>query len=700
MHGKFVFTRGKGQGSVIQEGSINIREGGYLVLLAPQVRNSGKIFAPFGFVALASGEQAVVGLDDDRYISVVVPKEVSITDDRVGGKPVPAKVSGVFNTGSIVADGGTISMTAGVLNDVLNNAVNNSGLLQANDIKYNNGRIELVAQRGDVINSGSVVAGDVKISASNDVRVENVKAKRTVGITAGRDIIGTSFRLNDIEADTLYLEAAGAIYGVYDPRIVGAQDQLLMPMGSSYLSTNVKKIHARAGGLMNLYSANGTQIISAVSGGDMRITANGSLVLGTLSAEGRIALYANGNINDDANDTTFISATDLFLNAGMNIGAAGAGALDTAVDTLTAASSSSGNIFINEKDALTLTSATTGSGTINVIAGGAMNVRTVTTTNGVTLTSTTGDITLGNISAVDNTITVRAYGNIRDDGDAATVLQARNIDMTAGGNIGSGAALGAVGTDAETITLKAGGDVFLNEKTGAVFTLTTANGSAHITANGASTLKNANVQGDLFFVSTVGDLIFSGTNRVTGSADIAALNGHINGSGAGTDLVTGGDAYLRAPKGSIGVGTPVNVDVGRLFADIGARIGSISGFFTGAVHAAPGIPLLLGSSYPNPLYPGGNVYFNGIRIWPSALTNQLSQQNGTVIPGLTLAYATQGYGNPGTVYSYHPISEVDSSAFDNISLDQGAYEFIDGQIKDKCSDEDRRAGRCKGSVIQ
>ncbi|MDD5441286.1 MAG: hypothetical protein PHZ27_03665, partial [Candidatus Omnitrophica bacterium] len=48
---------------------------------------------------------------------------------------------------------------------------------------------------------------------------------------------------------------------------------------------------------------------------------------------------------------------------------------------------------------------------------------------------------------------------------------------------------------------------------------------------------------------------------------------------------------------------------------------------------------------------------------------------------LSTAYAYPGAGQILTSYAYHPLTETDSSAFDDISLDVNAYQFIEDNIK-------------------
>ena len=122
-----------------------------------------------------------------------------------------------------------------------------------------------------------------------------------------------------------------------------------------------------------------------------------------------------------------------------------------------------------------------------------------------------------------------------------------------------------------------------------------------------------------------------------------------------------------------------------------------SGFLIGEVNGPTGDPLVLPSSLASPLYPPGNIFFNGKRIWPSESEFLLSQASSGllshfVFPTAELLKFSQVntfdpsplQPNPVGLFLYHPLMDLDSGAFDQeFQLDEGAYDFIDGQIEKK-----------------
>ena len=105
------------QGNVINNGSIKVQDGGYAVLMGKNVENNGLISAKLGKIYLSSGETFRMDMSGNDLIGVEVEK--GITDAYIS------------NTGYIKAEGGTIIMTAKNASDVIRQAVNNTGVIDA-----------------------------------------------------------------------------------------------------------------------------------------------------------------------------------------------------------------------------------------------------------------------------------------------------------------------------------------------------------------------------------------------------------------------------------------------------------------------------------------------------------------------------------------------------------------------------------------
>ncbi|HEY0973359.1 MAG TPA: filamentous hemagglutinin N-terminal domain-containing protein, partial [Solimonas sp.] len=142
--GRYVFAGGSGAG-VSNAGHISAADGGFVVLTGDRVENTGLIQARLGSVVLASGAGVSVELGQNGLIGFEVDAASA------------SSAAGVDNLGEIVAQGGSVLMTAQVAQNLARSAVNNSGRIAAQGIEERNGEIFLTAN-ADVTNSGELDA--------------------------------------------------------------------------------------------------------------------------------------------------------------------------------------------------------------------------------------------------------------------------------------------------------------------------------------------------------------------------------------------------------------------------------------------------------------------------------------------------------------------------------------------------------------
>ncbi|GAC1319685.1 MAG: GLUG motif-containing protein [Collimonas sp.] len=148
MGGSYKFT-GAGGGTVRNQGSINA-DGGYVALLGANVSNEGVISAKLGTVALAAGNAVTLDVAGDGLLNVTVNQGA-----------VNALVQ---NGGLIQADGGHVLLSAQAAGSLLQSAVNNTGVIQAQTIENHNGTIRLL---GNMQNGTVSVGGTLDASAPN-----------------------------------------------------------------------------------------------------------------------------------------------------------------------------------------------------------------------------------------------------------------------------------------------------------------------------------------------------------------------------------------------------------------------------------------------------------------------------------------------------------------------------------------------------
>lgn len=160
------FTRNGATGTIINEGKLESKLGGYIALLAPEVINQGIIITKLGTATLASGDSYTLQYNGD-----------SLVDIEVSASTIKASVE---NKSAVIAEDGLIILSAKALDSVQSSIVNNSGVLEAKGIISKGGTIKLSAGvNGDVANKGKIdvasindKGGIVKITGK-DILIDN-----------------------------------------------------------------------------------------------------------------------------------------------------------------------------------------------------------------------------------------------------------------------------------------------------------------------------------------------------------------------------------------------------------------------------------------------------------------------------------------------------------------------------------------------
>ena len=156
MAGRMVFDQAPKPGAMVSNaGNITLRQAGLAVLVAPGVANSGTITAPMGHVILAGAEAHTVDLYGDGLVAIDVTRQVRTAPLGPDGKPVTALVT---NTGLIVADGGTVTLTASAADGIVQNLVNAGGQIRTPTHGAQTGVIEVLGTGGSVVVTGQLAA--------------------------------------------------------------------------------------------------------------------------------------------------------------------------------------------------------------------------------------------------------------------------------------------------------------------------------------------------------------------------------------------------------------------------------------------------------------------------------------------------------------------------------------------------------------
>jgi hypothetical protein len=182
--------------------------GGYIALLAPQVRNSGVVVAHMGTVAMAAGDAVTLNFDGTHLVGVTT---------------TPSTIAAlVQNKSAVIAPGGLIILSAQALDQVQGGVVHNSGTLEATGMSTAGGRIVLEAGTVQQTAAGTLDAsgasgGSVQIGAAQDISLQGtVSAAATGSGSSDSSARGGNITLragNDVTLQGATLDAAGSAGG-------------------------------------------------------------------------------------------------------------------------------------------------------------------------------------------------------------------------------------------------------------------------------------------------------------------------------------------------------------------------------------------------------------------------------------------------------------------------------------------------------
>jgi filamentous hemagglutinin family protein len=412
MAGNYRFA-GTGGGAVVNQGSINA-EGGYVALLGASVNNEGVITARLGTVALAAGNAFTLDVAGDGLLNVAVNQGAF---DALAA-----------NGGVIRADGGQVLLSAMSAGTLLQSAVNNTGVIQAQTVENRNGTIRLL---------GDMQSGTVSVGGTLDA------SGTGAGQTGGNvTVTGRQVGLFDGQIDASGDAGGGSVL-----------------IGGGYQGNNPAVQNASAT-YMSADSAISADAITNGNGGTVVLWANDSTrAKGSITARGGAQGGDGGLIETSGH---WLDVWGVNIDASAPNGKGGMWLLDPADVTISAAADSNGSIVGG------VFAPTTGSATANVDSAalqGFLNAGTsvtITTTNIGVPGAGLGDITVNAaLTWVPGLATSTLTLNAARDVNLNSAISATNGNLVVccGRDVNVNAAITTVGG---SILLGAGNDINMN----------------------------------------------------------------------------------------------------------------------------------------------------------------------------------------------------------------------------------------------
>ena len=481
MSGRYRFTgagavAGAGGESVVNQGLIQATDSGYVALLSKQVSNQGRVLAPLGTVALAAGQAMTLDVLGDQLLHVAIDQGVA-----------NALLS---NGGMLQADGGKVLLTTQAAGNLLANAVNNTGLVQAQSLAHRHGSIFLLGSMdtGTVnlggtldVSGGSGETGGRVVVTAHHVGLFNAQVQASGDAGGGVVLVGGDYQGQNPavpHATAVYMNPDSAIHA--DARVQGQGGKIVLWADGSMRAHG--QLSARAGE-------------QGGNGGLIETSGHGLNVAG-LTVDTRAAQGLTGTWLLDPADVTISSAatSDAVGSGGVFAPNSGVNAANINVAELVAALGGS-NVTVS-----TSNTGVSGGGLGDIQVDAAI---TWTAPTALTLTAAR-DVNIHQvITGTDGSLAVNAGRDI-------------TVDAT-------------VTTTTGSLVFTAAQDVNLNAATTITTGHLTAVGGRNVTVAAAATV-------------TTGDMVFRADNDGTGPGQLA-----------GTVSITCGSSCLTVTTGALNV---------------------------------------------------------------------------------------------------------------------------------------------------
>lgn len=551
--------------SIINNGTWN-SPNGFVAFISSAVKNNGTINAENGAAVLAAGDKVALDISGGAgLINVSVEKPVSSPVYDAQGNKISDAIS---NTGTISANGGVAFLTASAVEELFDNVINHSGIVEANSISEQNGFIRL--DGGDK----GIVAVTGTLNAKGD----------DLGETGGRvEVLGEKVGLFDgATVDASGYAGGGEVYVGGDYQGLGDLRRATAVYFSKWADINVDATLEGNGGKVILWSDESTKAYGTISARGGILSGDGGLIetssKGYLDVEG-LGVDASAQSSTGNAGTWLIDPYDIEITASTTTNNTGSPAF-TPNGNNSKVSASQIQTQLNNGTAVTIATGGVGTGTQN----GDITVSAAITRNSDNGTAATLTLNAFRDIAINAAISATA-GVINVVLSAGRNLTISNGITTNGGSLTATATTGTILlNNAASIIATAGG--FASFTAGNLFnmshnssSISTANGNVDITATSDVTLEAVSSgNGHIFVTSNDGSITANdalNTTSATGDIQFTADTGvTLNGTSADV-TTTGGDFVVNANADNTGVGT-FTQDSGSAIATGGGLVSVIA----------------------------------------------------------------------------------------------------------------------------
>ncbi|MGC8528210.1 filamentous hemagglutinin N-terminal domain-containing protein, partial [Acidiphilium sp.] len=564
MAGKLIFDQQPKPGArIVNDGRITMKQAGLAAFVAPEVINRGTITAQLGHVVLAGASAFTLNLSGDGLISINVTQAVRQID--LGGRKVTALVT---NEGTIIANGGRITLTARAVDGLIQQLLDVGGTLRADSVGRQPGAITIQGVGGDLQVAGQLLArGETPGSSGGTIAVDatgNVSVASTARIDASGPAGGGVVALGT--------DAARALQGPSDTTAPKAA-RVAIAQGATISADATRNGN---GGRITVLSRDRTTAAGTISA---QGAGNGDGGLIEISSDGVISLSGTDTTFAPSghNGTILLDPQTLIVTSSSGTPSAGT---TTTSGTLTVGTDSSKSSYI---DASILDSQT---GAVELSASSLISIVSAISSSSI------------------STLAMNSGGDIRIA--APVTLTAGSIEATANGTIEVSGALGAssislldtassptnkidinANIDAPTLSLDASGGTISNAGSSSGYvTASVLDAIASVltlAGTGSSSLNNSI---DTLGSVNVGNLTLDDNAPLTIAGSFNATNASIADTGS-LDIASAVSAIGSLGLSASDIGINANIDAPTLSLDASggtiSNAGSGSGYVTASV---------------------------------------------------------------------------------------------------------------------
>ncbi|MDZ4098054.1 MAG: hypothetical protein U1E13_05050, partial [Methylophilaceae bacterium] len=538
---------------VSNQGVIRTGDGGYLVLLAEQVENSGTLLTKEGSVVLGSAQSAVLDMFGDGLVKV-----------NLSGDALNAVIT---QTGNIQADGGQVQIATSARSA----AINVSGVVQANSLVERNGTIRLEGGNGAKVsvdgalqalgNENGTTGGEIVVTGEQVALLSNANVDASGQAGGGNVLVGGDYQGKNstvFNARTTYV----------------AQDANILANATS----------EGDGGKVIVWADDTTRYYGKISAQGGELAGNGGFV----EVSGKRQLDFVGKVDVGATNglggQVLLDPENIILNTSTqpsppnnangtpDIAFADAPAVGTTIVQIADITGYS-ELFLQATNDITVANTLTMAvnNSIRLEANNNLNVNAAITTSGtgaITLKADADSSGTGNL-AIGGNITSRE-GGIELSG-ATITRTAGNIASTGAANQNAGdiniSATGAINLGAATITATGGNGSAGNPGTHGGNISITGNGisgTGAITANGGNGAAGTQNGGNAGTISinnlSSGDVSVGNLSARTGNATGLGLGGIAGNIALNGQNITTGTITTQGGTNGAGGNVAINAD--------------------------------------------------------------------------------------------------------------------------------------------